>query len=117
MTISASGSSRSQPESPGNAAQKLARLEVDPLGSRRRLTVVVALDPGNRVSSVRPRIPVNRILIQNTENLCHRCLTFLAQTLAWPGNSRPLRERSSRGGGWVTPPSLTPIRERFVTVQ
>ncbi len=37
-----------QPELPGNAAQKLTRLEVDPLGGRRGLTVVVALDPGDR---------------------------------------------------------------------
>ena len=43
---------RPQPELPGNAAQKRTRLEVDPPGGRRRLTVVVALDPGNRVSGV-----------------------------------------------------------------
>ena len=60
-----------QPELPGNTAQKLTRLEVDPLGRRRGLTVVVALDPGNRLACVRPRIPVNRIVVEDTENLRH----------------------------------------------
>src|SRR5436190_19235052 len=53
---------RSQAELPGNAAQKLARFEVDPLGGWRRLSIVVALDPWNRVSSIRGRIPVNGIV-------------------------------------------------------
>ena len=65
-----------QAKLPGNAAQKLTRLEVDPLGGRRCLTVVVALDPGNRISSVRPWMALNGILVQDTENLCHLCLTF-----------------------------------------
>src|SRR5205823_8821927 len=73
-----------QPELPGNAAQKLPRLEIDPLGGRRRLAVVVALDPGNRLASVRPRIPPNRILVQDTKNLGHPCLTFPTCAPAWP---------------------------------
>jgi hypothetical protein len=62
---------RAQAEFAGNATQKLTRLEIDPLGGRRGLSVVVALNPGNRVSSVRTRIPVNRIVVQDTENLGH----------------------------------------------
>src|SRR6266516_1908214 len=83
-----------QPKLPGNAAQKLTRLEVDPLGGRRGLTVVVAPDPGNRISRVRPRIPLNRIVVEDTENLRHPCLTFS------PGRSRgqPILDRSRPGG-------------------
>ena len=61
-----------QPELAGDAAEQLARLEVDLLGRRRALAAVVALDHGNLVSRVFRGIPVHRIVVENTEDRGHR---------------------------------------------
>ena len=74
--VAASLEELAQPELSGDAAEQLARLEVDPFGSRRGLAVVVALDLGNVVSRIAGRVPVHRIVVEHAEDLRHHVSPF-----------------------------------------
>ena len=60
-----------QAELAGDAAQQLAGREVDRLGSRRREAAGVVVDRGNVVARVGGRIAVDRIVVQDAENVGH----------------------------------------------
>ena len=60
-----------QPELAGDAAEQLARLEVDLARGRRGLAAGVMVDFGDVVAGVFGRIAVDRIVIKNGENFSH----------------------------------------------
>src|SRR5207247_6336237 len=60
-----------EPELARHAPEKLTGREVDRLGSRRGLPVVVALYLRDVVSRVCRRIPVDGILVENAEDVRH----------------------------------------------
>src|SRR5262249_49686372 len=61
-----------QAELPGDAAEQLARREVDRLRRRRGLSIGVALDLRDVVARVGGRVAVHRVVVEHTEHLRHR---------------------------------------------
>ena len=58
-----------QPERARDAAEQLARGEIDPLRGRRGLAVGVALDLRDLVARVGGRVAVDRVVVQDAENV------------------------------------------------
>ena len=80
-----------QPELPRHAPQQLARGEVDRLRGRGRLAVGVLLDLGDLVARVVRRVPVDRIVVEDTEDRRHRSnLRSVASEPAYPSRERTI---------------------------
>src|SRR5665648_681102 len=56
-----------------DAAEQLARFEIDLAWGRRGHAAVVVVDLGDVVAGVFRRIAVDRIVVKNGENFCHVC--------------------------------------------
>src|SRR5215813_15628504 len=62
-----------KPEFARDAAEKLTRFEIDFARARRGHAVGIVVDLGDRIPRIFRRIAVNRIVVENTKDLCHCC--------------------------------------------
>src|SRR4029453_18248792 len=83
-----------KPELARHAAQKLARLEIDLARGRRGHAVGIVVDLGNGIPGIFGRVAVDRVVIENTEDLCHYCHSSFwadtAQAIASPARTRSM---------------------------
>ena len=87
-----------KPELARNAAQQLARLEVDRLRRRQRLAVGILVDLGDVIARIVFRISVDGIVVENTYDLCHVLLplSWMLKRKCPIGNSKFLSAGANR---------------------